>query len=122
MHDLNTINKINFDAFAKSIDAFRANGRFVLAHYEGAHLVGIETFSNADLASDAHYVKVSKAGAGEHYIVMAPTQTFYAAQRDQSEDRAALSFEEIAALGAGTPAQSTDVTLADYIARKTASV
>ena len=118
MHDLNTINKINFDAFAKSIDAFRASGRFVLAHYEGAHLVGIETFSNADAASDAHFTKVSKAGAGEHYIVMAPTQAFYATGRDQSEDRAALSFDEIAALGAGVAVRSLDVTLADYIARK----
>lgn len=117
MHDLNTINRLNAETFTKSIDNFRAQGRFVLARYEGLHLVSIESFSNADQASDAHFAATKDAGPGERYVVHAPTAAFYTTQRDQSEDRQAPSLEQIAAWGRG---DSADKTLGDYIARKNA--
>ena len=115
MHDLNTIIRLNNGTFAKSIENFRAQGRFVLSHYEGVHLVSIESFSNADQASDAHFAAVTGAGPGERYVVHAPTSAFHTAQRDQSEDRQAPALDQIAAWGSG---DSTEKTLGDYISRK----
>jgi hypothetical protein len=120
MHDLNTINKINFDAFAESVNRFRASGRWVLTRKEGLHLVGIETFASADELSDAHHAAVSKAGPGETYQALAPLPAFHAAARDQSEDRGAVSLDELVALGrrsVGDP-EPAERTLGDYIARK----
>jgi hypothetical protein len=45
VHDLETINRLNAEAFAASIDNYRRQGRYVLAVYAGLTLVSIETFT-----------------------------------------------------------------------------
>lgn len=45
MHDLTTINRLNLEAFAESIERYRRQGGYVLAVYAGLSLVSIETFS-----------------------------------------------------------------------------
>jgi hypothetical protein len=47
VHDLNTIKRLNFEAFAQSIGKYQAAGKHVLAVYEGMHLTSIETFTDA---------------------------------------------------------------------------
>lgn len=116
MHDLNTLNRLNYEAFGQAIKKFQGQGRHVLAKYEGLHLVSIETFSNADELVDAHAQALRAAGTntGTHFKCFPPVAAFATAQRDQSEDRPCSAFvEELAALGA-----TGDVTLGDYIARK----
>lgn len=46
MNDLNTINRLNAEAFADSIARYQAQGRYVVAEYTGLHLTAIETFSD----------------------------------------------------------------------------
>lgn len=50
MHDLNTINRLNYQAHAASIETHRRDGRHVLARYEGVHLVGYDTYTDLDEA------------------------------------------------------------------------
>lgn len=118
MHDLNTINRLNLEAFAESIARHRANGRHVLAKYEGAHLVAIETFSEPLLALEAWEVADAAQHGGERNVLYAPTQAAAGDRapvlRDQSEDRQQpYSLEALALLG-----RTGEHTLADYIARK----
>lgn len=46
MHDLNTISKLNAEAFGEAVENFRRQGRFVIATYSGLALVSIETFTD----------------------------------------------------------------------------
>lgn len=46
MHDLNTISKLNAQAFGEAVENFRRQGRFVIATYSGIALVSIETFTD----------------------------------------------------------------------------
>jgi hypothetical protein len=87
MHDLNTINRLNAEKFAKSIATYRAAGRHVLAKYEGSTLVSIETFTDAAEALAAHETAVQGQHGGERNVLFAPIPAFYTAARDQSEDR-----------------------------------
>ena len=88
MHDLNTINRLNAEAFEAAIKNFQAQGRYVLAKYEGLTLVSIETLGNADALCDGHFK------------CLTPTAGFHATKRDQPEDRpASRTVEELAALG-----------------------
>lgn len=89
MHDLNTINRLNAEAFADSIAKYRAAGRFVLAKYEGVHLVSIETFTDTRQAQDALDAALAEQHGGARAVLFTPI-----------------------------PAPA-DVTLADYINRKT---
>lgn len=117
MHDLNTINKLNANAFEAAIKNFRAQGRYVLAKYEGLTLVSIETFTNSDALVDGHYAALgaNPPATGTHFKIFPPIAGFHAAQRDQSEDRPTqLTLEELAALGR----TGEDKTLGDYISRK----
>lgn len=105
MHALDTIQKLNAQAFEKGIATFRSQGRHVLCKYDGLHLMSIETFSSADQIVDAHQAALRNAQPSEHFVCLAPFPRNSAEQalvsgRDQSEDRPA------------------DVTLGDYIARK----
>jgi len=101
MHDLNTINRLNYEAFAGAIEHYRAQGRHVLAKYEGTTLVSIETFSTADEIVDAHS-KQLEANTGQRLVCYAPLPTeSVIGRRDQSEDR-----------------QAAERTLGDYVARK----
>ena len=116
MHDLNTINRLNSEAFSEAVDNFRAQGRYVLAKYDGVTLMSIETFSNTEEAAAALVQAQETGGVSERFKLLAPTGTWHGTQRDQSEDRAQpYTLEELAALG-----RSTNVTLADYINRVTA--
>jgi len=87
MHDLNTINRLNAEAFAQSIDRFRAQGRWVLAHYDGLHLMSVETFSTAEDAAQALISAQESAGASDHFKLASPVPAWHSAKRDQSEDR-----------------------------------
>ena len=111
MHDLNTINKINAGAFQKSISYYQAQGRHVLAKYEGLHLVAIETFSTPGEAAVAYAKGVTgnAPATGTSFKLFSPAPAFYAAKRDRSEDHLADLHP------VPTP---QDKTLADYIARK----
>lgn len=118
MHDLNTINRLNLEAFAEAINAYRAAGRHVLAKYEGAHLMAIETFTEPMLALEAWEKANAAQHGGERNVLYAPTRASEPRQvgklRDQSEDRVQpYSLEALAALG-----RTGEHTLADYIARK----
>jgi hypothetical protein len=109
MHDINTIERKNYEAFQRAVGNFQAQGRYVLCTYEGLHLVSIETFSTADELVDAHSTKVrdTPAGQGAHFKCLQPTAGFHATQRDQSEDRPQrLSTEELAALSRTGEAES----------------
>ena len=46
MHDLNTIQRLNAEAFGEAVENFRRQGRFVIATYSGIALVSIETFTD----------------------------------------------------------------------------
>ena len=115
MHDLNTINRLNNEAFAASIHRYRTDGRFVLAKYEGLHLVSIETFSDQVSANAALDTAMAEQRAGARTVLFTPVVEYHDAARNQSEDRAKpRSFEQPAEIGQRSP----DVTLGDYINRK----
>jgi hypothetical protein len=119
MHDLNTINRLNGEAFSKAVDNFRSQGRYVLACYDGLTLMSIETFSSPEDAAEALVRANESAGASERFRLLSPTGAWHGTQRDQSEDRAQpYTLEELAALGRSTT--KPDVTLGDYINRVTA--
>lgn len=116
VHDLNTINRLNTEAFETAIKNFQAQGRYVLATYEGLTLTAIETFPSADALSDGHYAALEKnpPATGTNFKTFPPTAGFHAAKRDQSEDRQQpLSLERLDQL-----ARTGEKTLGDYIARK----
>lgn len=98
MHDLNVINRINAEAFAESIANYRKQGRWVLAKYEGLHLVSIETFTEQQPAQVAFDVEVSAQHGGSRAVLFTPVPV--------ASDEYRAKF----------PA---DVTLSDYINRKT---
>ena len=127
MHDLNTINRLNAEAFEAAIKNFQAQGRYVLAKYEGLTLVSIETFGSADALCDGHYaaLEANPPATGTHVKTFPPTAGFHAAKRDQSEDRpAGHTVEELAALGRRLVIEGANEaperTLGDYISRKSA--
>lgn len=45
MHDLNTLSRLNAEAYADAIANLRSQGRDVVATYSGATLMAIESFS-----------------------------------------------------------------------------
>lgn len=101
MHDLNTINRLNLEAFAESINAHRKAGRFVLAQYEGLSLVSIETFSYQNQAQDAFDAAVPLQHGGSRIVLFTP-----------------IGLAELAT----APARAPDQTLADYIERKSDAI
>jgi hypothetical protein len=131
MHDLNTITRLNAEAFADSIQNFRKQGRWVLARYDGLTLMSIETFlvqSDAQIAFDN---AASQTPASERSVLFTPVvadlalkRSDFPGLRDQSEDRKQpYSLEQLAALGqrsVGDP--PADLTLGDYINRKNRSL
>ena len=119
MHDLNTINRLNFEAFAESIQKYRREGRFVLARYDGLVLTSIETFS--ELTAAQLIADTVKPLAGERVVIFAPTAPqrtpALPTMRDQSEDRAQpfsiAQLDQLARFG-----QKPQHTLGDYLAAK----
>lgn len=87
MNDLNTINRLNTEAWADNIARARAAGKHVLAYKSGLHVTGFIVFSSAD------EVQLHTTGEGElspdvtrHYY--APTTpSVESLLREQSEDR-----------------------------------
>lgn len=119
MHDLNTISRLNAEAFAESIQNYRRQGRCVLVNYEGLHLVSIETFTAQFDAQEAFDDAVARQHGGARSVLFAPLPVSAPApMRDQSEDRPQrYSLEQLADLGRSS--SKPDVTLGDYINRKT---
>lgn len=64
MHDLNTINRLNYQAHAASIETHRRDGRHVLARYEGVHLVGYDTYTDLDEAQRIQAERQAERQAG----------------------------------------------------------
>jgi hypothetical protein len=87
MHDLNTINRLNAEAFSKAITNYRAQGRYVLARYDGLTLMSIETFSSAEDGALALVQATESASASERFDLLSPLPEWHATKRDQSEDR-----------------------------------
>ncbi len=124
MNDLNTINRLNAEAFAASIQNYRRQGRWVLAKYEGLHLTSIETFTGQASAQTAFDTEVANQHGGGRAVLFAPLAAAGEVPvRDQSEDRAQFySLEQLAALGRSSVVNPADVTLGDYINRKTGAL
>ena len=74
MHDLNTIRRLNFEAFADSIGRYQRQGRWVLATYEGLHLTSIETFSSAEDAAQALVSAQESAPIGNTFRLFKPIE------------------------------------------------
>lgn len=110
MHDLNTIKRLNFEAFAASIKSYTDQGRIVVAKYDGLHLVAIETFPGDQFGqADATGQAYNATSPSHRSAIHLPTPPeLVVGKRDQSEDRAFA-----ATAGAGV-----DRTLAGYVARK----
>lgn len=73
MNDLNTINRLNAESVvASTLRAARAAGNFVLAKYEGLHLVShVATGDKASIEQAAADLR-ERALPGTRYEVMAP--------------------------------------------------
>jgi hypothetical protein len=98
MHDLDIIHKINAQGFADAIHNFRKQGRYVIAKYEGLHLVSLETFTTPGEAVAAMKVAVDKEHGGERNVLFTPVSSVPG--RDQSEDRSQFyTLEQLAELG-----------------------
>lgn len=103
MHDLNTINRLNVQGFAADIERQRAAGKHVVVKHEGLHIVRAEPFDTSTEAQHAFEVSVSSGGPGSRTVLYTPTGI-----RASGQTRALQG-----------PA---DVTLGDYITRKTADI
>jgi hypothetical protein len=80
MNDLNQINASNQASVTNTaIQAARAAGKFVLAAYDGLHLVGHNQFDDKVAADAALAETKAAAGASERFEVLAPTATAPAA-------------------------------------------
>lgn len=87
MHDLHTINRLNAEAFAKSVKKYQDQGRHVVATYNGLALVSIETFSDHEDAQAA-FSKVNALRDSSNARLFFPTPTDQViGAHDQSEDR-----------------------------------
>lgn len=113
MHDLNTINRLNAEAFAASVDHYRAQGRFVVCTYTGLTLVSIETFGPEQLPLARAALSLPTDSIDTHRKLLSPICAPVGG-RDQSEDRT------LAALGAGEPIETSEAdsrprVLGDYV-------
>lgn len=98
MHDLGTINRLNAEAHAASINRVRATGKYVVPHYDGLTLMSFRSFDTLEEAK-AHSLEALEAS--EHRSILGPLPSFAGTGRDQSEDRAQpRNLAELAALGA----------------------
>lgn len=74
MNDLNDINRLNqASVTATAIKAARAAGKFVVAHYEGQHLVGHSEAASGRDADSIKAVLERGAEAGQTFRLLAPT-------------------------------------------------
>ena len=89
MHDLNTIARLNENAFQKGIDADRARGRFVVLHKTGLHVVSYDTFDTRDDANGFIAANKHTDSPDVTRVLLAPDPSLYTGGRDQSEDREA---------------------------------
>lgn len=86
MHDLNTIIRRNEAQHGREITLARAAGKWVVAHYEGLHLISHQTYTEPPVVASG-----TGDGSGGRVFVLAPLSADEAAAvrgRDQSEDRA----------------------------------
>lgn len=93
MHDLNTINRLNFEAFGDKVAQARAAGKHVLVYYAGLAITHVQTYDTAEQVREATGSEELAADVTRRYF--APSVQTHNLTRDQSEDR----------------------TLADYVAR-----
>ena len=53
MHDLNTINRLNFEAFGDKVAQARAAGKHVLVYYAGLAITHVQTYDTAEQVREA---------------------------------------------------------------------
>ena len=90
MHDLNTISRLNAEAFGPAIENLQRQGRFVVAKYTGLHILSIESYSD-ELEARADFDKPNDS-PDQHKKLLTPLASADGAnpaQRDQTEDRVA---------------------------------
>ena len=103
MNDLNTITRLNAEAFAASIQNYRRQGRWVLAKYAGLHLESIETFLVQSDAQTAFDTEAAKRDASGRAVLFTP-------------------IPDVQGLTQADYARPADVTLGDDINRKNRSL
>lgn len=67
MYDLNTINRLNAEAHAASIQTAQKAGLWVVAKYTGLHLVSTTTFNTADDARVHQANEEANRSPDEHF-------------------------------------------------------
>lgn len=92
MHDLNTIVRLNRQAHERSISTWRNQGKYVVAAYDGMHLVVAEPHDSADSAISAG-ARITVPGLSISLLPPIPPEQ-RVGHRDQSEDRG-VSFASI---------------------------
>ena len=93
MHDLNTINRLNAEAFHDAVSNFQRQGRYVVATYAGLSLFSIETFGDEAAALLAVDAAVPTGNSKRMFrpTAPAPAEGYVQPTRDQSEDRAKVA-------------------------------
>ena len=80
MNDLNQINAANQGSVTNTaIQAARAAGKFVVASFDGLHLVGHNSFDDKATADAALAESQAAAGASERFELLTPTAIAQAA-------------------------------------------
>ena len=87
MHSLETISRLNADAFGPDIAALQRKGKHVVATYSGTALMSIESFDHVAPAIDAAHAEPSSPDQSFRLFV-AKYEEPNNLVRDQSEDRA----------------------------------
>ena len=72
MHDLNTINKLNYDAWASGIGEQQRLGRYVTAEYHGATLVSIYNYGTGGEALTKYAELRARRGESIHAKLFFP--------------------------------------------------
>ena len=88
MHDLNTIARLNEDAFQKGINTDRSLGKFVVLHKTGLHVVSYDNFNTLDAATGFLAACAQLDSPDVQRVLLEPDASLVGL-RDQSEDREA---------------------------------
>lgn len=73
MHSLETIHRLNAEAFAAEIDKARKAGSYVVAEYAGASLVTIHAFVDPQAAAAKFSELEALAHQSVHAVLLPPT-------------------------------------------------
>jgi len=85
MHDLNVINRLNFETFGDKVAQARAAGKHVLVYYAGLAITHVQTYDTAEQVREVTGSEELAVDVTRRYF--APTVPSHGLVRDQSEDR-----------------------------------